>query len=38
MESLLVSSQTTCCICGFLLHVEAKGEGKRWYDFIIDCE
>ena len=38
MENLLVSSQTTCCICGFLLHVEAKGEGKRWYDFIRECK
>ena len=39
MENPLVPSQTICSICGFLLDVEAKGNGKnRWYNFIIECE
>ena len=38
-ENLLITSETTCTICGFLLDVEAKGDGKlRWYDFIVECE
>ena len=39
MENPLVPSQTICSICGFLLDVEAKGNGKnKWYNFIIECE
>ena len=38
-ETPIIASETTCAICGFLLDVEAKGDGKlRWYDFIVECE
>ena len=38
-ENPLIPSETTCAICGFLLDVEANGNGKlRWYDLIVDCE
>ena len=37
-ENPLVSSETTCCICGFLLDTEACGKHKRWYDFIVERE
>ena len=34
----LVPSKTTCCICDFLLDVDASGEHKKWHDFIIERE
>ena len=34
-ENPLVSSETTCCISGFLLDTEACSKHKRWYDFIV---
>ena len=37
-ENPTIPSKTTCSICGFLLDVQARGEHKRWYDFIIECE
>ena len=37
-ENPIVPSKTACSICGFLLVVEANGEHKRWYDFIVECE
>ena len=33
-----VPSKMVCSICGFLLDVHARGEHKRWYDFIVECE
>ena len=38
MENTLIPSQAACSICGCLLVVEAKGESKRWYDFIVEWE
>lgn len=38
MENTLIPSQAACSICGCLLDVEAKGESKRWYDFIVEWE
>ena len=37
-ENPIISTKTKCCICGFLLDLEATGESKRWYDFIVECE
>ena len=37
-ENPLVSSETTCCICGFLLDTEACGKHKTWYDFFVERE
>ena len=37
-ENPIVPSKTICSICGFLLDVHTRGEHKRWYDFIIECE
>ena len=37
-ENAFVPSKTVCSICGFLLNVHARGEHKRWYDFIVECE
>ena len=37
-ENAIVPSKTACSICEFLLVVEANGEHKRWYDFIVECE
>ena len=38
-ENPLFPSETTYCICGFLLDVEACGEGKKgWYDIIVERE
>ena len=34
----VIPSKTTCYICGFLQDVQARGERKRWYDFIVKCE
>ena len=37
-ENPLIPSETTCWICGFLLDIEACGDNKRWYDFIVERE
>ena len=37
-ENTIVLSKTTCSICWFLLDVQAEGENKRWYNFIVECE
>ena len=37
-ENPIVPSKTICSICGFLFDVHARGEHKRWYDFIVECE
>ena len=31
-----MTSKTTCCICGFLVNVQASGKHKHWYDFIVE--
>ena len=36
-ENPIVTSKTTCSICGFLLDGQARGE-QCWYDFIVDSE
>ena len=37
-ENPLVSSKTTCCVCGLLLDTQACREHKRWHDFIVERE
>ena len=37
-ENHIVPSESTCCICGFLLDAETCGEHQRWYDFIVEME
>lgn len=34
-ENPIVPSKTACCICGFLLDIEAEGEHLQWYDFVV---
>ena len=29
-ENPIISAKTTCCVCGFLLDVEATWESKHW--------
>ena len=31
-------AERTCSVCGFLFNVQAAGEHKPWYNFIVECE
>ena len=37
-ENPLIPSENTCCVCRFLLDIEACGENKRRYDFFVERE